>query len=269
MVISDSFDSAQSGSYSLSVLRLNRPCNASSLSCGGVVAGSISRSLAAGVYTWDAADSESFSVRMLGGAGGVQPSLEVYDPKGASVGSAFTGASSGVDVVKPSAGTYTVVALDNSKTAAAGSYAMELLRTKNACAAPIAQGKTVNGVVSATAPFAAYSFTASSGDTLALRSASSTSGFSAQMEIYDPDGQKLDASVFGVTRKLSATGSYTVILGAAAARTAGGYALAWQLLISPPGRRLWCAAGRPAVRSPARISSATIRRRQMRAIRFG
>src|SRR5205807_5214072 len=144
----------------------------------------------------NAAAGESFSVRMLGGSGGVLPSIEVYDPQGAPTGTPFNNSSSGVDVVRPAAGVYTVLALDNNKTPSAGSYSMELLRTRNACAASLPQGQTASGVISATAPFAAYTFSAGSGDSLALRSASSTAGFSAQMELYDPDGQRLDSGVF-------------------------------------------------------------------------
>ncbi len=235
LLVTDAYDNAQSGSYSLGVTRLNRPCDASVLTCGGVVAGAIGRPLAAGVYTWNAAAAESFSVRMLGGAGGVLPSLEVYDTRGVPAGAAFTGAYSGVDVAKPAAGSYTVIALDNSRTPSAGSYSMELLRTKNACAAPLPQSQTASGVISATAPFAAYTISAAAGDTLALRSASSTNGFSAQMELYDPDGQRLDSGVFGLTRGIAAAGVYTVVLGGAAPRTAGGYAFTWQLMNRPAG----------------------------------
>jgi YD repeat-containing protein len=235
MILSDNFDSAQSGSYALSVMRLNRPCEASPLTCGGVVAGTIARSLAAGVYTYAAAAGESFSVRMLGGAGGVQPSIEVYDDQGAPTGSPFSGASSGMDVVKPKGGTYTVVAVDNNKTPLTGSFTMELLRTKNACAVALPQGQTTSGVISASTPYMGYTLSAAAGDTLSLRSASSTAGFNAQIEVYDPDGQRLDAGVFGLTRKLTSAGTYTVLLGAAAARTAGGYTVAWQLLNKPAG----------------------------------
>ena len=66
---------------------------------------------------------------------------------------------------------------------------------------PAAQGATVNGVVSATAPFLAYRIAAASGDVLSLRSSSSTAGFASQMELYDPDGVRLDSGVFSLSRK--------------------------------------------------------------------
>ena len=100
---------------------------------------------------------------------------------------------------------------------------------------PAAQGATVNGVVSATAPFLTYRIAASSGDMLSLRSTSSTPGFASQMELYDPTGVRLDSGVFSLSRKAAASGNYTVVLGAASPRTAGGYSFAWQLLNQPAG----------------------------------
>src|SRR5205085_2570016 len=92
------------------------------------------------------------------------------------------------------------------------------------------RGQTVNGVVSSAAPFVSYSLPVETGDALSVRSASNTPGFTPSMELYDPEGVRLDASVFSLARKVTAAGTYTLVLGAAAARTGGGYALSWQLL---------------------------------------
>ena len=236
ILVSDSFDNAQNGTYSLSLLRVNRPCNGGTLSCGVPVAGSFARSLEAAAYTYNAAPGESFSVRMMdsAGGGGLQPSLEVYDPSGNLTGQSFSGASAGLDVVKPAGGTYTVVALDASKNPAAGQFALALVRTRNACSLPSPRGQTVNGVVSGAVPFVSYSLPVEAGDALSVRSASSTPGFSAQMELYDPEGVRLDSGgVFGLSRKVTTPGTYTLVLGAAAARTGGAYAFSWQLLNRP------------------------------------
>ena len=169
IVIADSFDNSQTGAYSLSVLRLNRPCNAGTLSCGAPAAGNLPRSLSSSVYTYSAAAGESFSVRMLLTSGTPQPDIQVYDSLGNKMGQPLTGNFAGVDVLNPAAGNYTVLAIDDSKTPSPSSFTLDLLRTVNACAVSAAPGATVNGVVSATAPFLAYSIAASSGDMLSLR----------------------------------------------------------------------------------------------------
>jgi YD repeat-containing protein len=252
LVVADGYDGAQSGSYSLSLLRLNRPCGAGTLSCGAPSAGSLPRALASSVYDYTAAAGESFSVRILPGGGAPQPAIEVYDSVGHPVGQPLSGNFAGVDVTRPAAGVYTVVATDSSKTPSASSFTLDLLRTVNACGVPAAQGVTVNGVVSATAPFLAYRIAASGGDVLGLRSSSSTAGFASQMELYDPDGARLDSGVFSLSRKAAASGTYTVILGAAAPLTAGGYSFAWQLLNRPAGASpLACGATTAGALSPS------------------
>lgn len=252
LVLTDSFDSAQSGAYSLSLLRLNRPCDAGTLSCGVPSAGSLSRALASSVYTYTAGAGESFSVRMLPGSGAPQPAIEVYDSRGNLVGQPLPGNFAGVDVTKPAAGVYTVIATDSSKTPAASTFTLDLLRTTNACSVPADRGATVNGVVSATVPFLAYRIAAASGDVLSLRSSSSTAGFASQMELYDPDGVRLDSGVFSLSRKAAAAGNYTVILGAAVPLTAGGYSFAWQLLNLPAGASpLACGAATAGALSPS------------------
>jgi YD repeat-containing protein len=252
VVVTDSYDNSQSGAYSLSLLRLNRPCGGATLGCGAVSSLSLPRALSSGVYTYTAAAGESFSVRVLPGAGTPQLALAVYDPLGNQVGQPLSGNFTGVDVTQPAAGAYTLVATDASKTPAASSSTLDLLRTVNACSVPAAQGTTVNGVVSATAPFLAYTIAASSGDALSLRSSSSTAGFASQMEIYDPTGVRLDSGVFSLSRKAAASGNYTVILGAAAPFTAGGYSFAWQLLNKPAGASpLACGASTPGTLSPS------------------
>lgn len=235
LVVTDSYDNNQSGAYTFSTVRLNRPCNATPLTCGAPVPGAFTRSLATGLYTYDATSGDSFSVRMLPGDGTPLTAIEVYDALGNPAGQSLTGSFAGVDVVQPAAGTYSVIAMDTSKAPAPTTFAMDLLRTTRACGLTAPQSSTVRGVLSAAEPFLAYSIPASSGDLLAIRSASSTPGFAAQMEIYDPTGSRLDTAVFGLSRKIAASGTYTVILGAASARTAGGYSFAWQLLNKPAG----------------------------------
>ena len=79
LVVTDSYDNTQSGAYTFSLLRLDQPANAVSLSCGAPAPGGFPRSLSAGVYTYTASAGDSFTLRMLPGTGSPQPSLEIYD----------------------------------------------------------------------------------------------------------------------------------------------------------------------------------------------
>ena len=235
LVVTDSYDNTQSGAYTFSLLRLNQPANAVALGCGAPAPGAFPRSLSAGIYSYTAAAGDSFTLRMLPGTGSPQPSIEIYDAQGNAIGQAISGSFPAVDVLKPAAGVYTILTLDTSTTPLPSTFTLDLMRTTNACSVPSAAGKTIPGVVSAAAPLLAYSIPATAGDLLALRSASTTPGFAAQMELYGPDGGRLDSAVFGISRTVATTGTYTVLVGAAVARTAGGYSFAWQLMNKPVG----------------------------------
>ncbi len=249
VVVSDGFDNSQNGSYTISLLRLNSPCGtAGTLSCGVPATGTFSHPLEAGVYSYSVEAGQSFTVRMIDAAGGLQESLEVYDARGGLVGQNTSNPFAGVDVTKAAGGVYTVLALDASQRQTGGPFGIELLATTNACAAPSSQGATVSGVVSTSRPFVAYSIPATAGDALLVRSASFTSGFSAQMDLYDPGGTRVESATFGISRKAAASGTYTVIVGGSAPRTAGAYALSWQLLNSPAGAApLACGASTPGL----------------------
>jgi YD repeat-containing protein len=248
LLVWDGGDGAQSGPYTLAATRLNRPCNATALGCGAAAGGSIDGPLRQGVYSWSAEDKESFTVRLLDTAGALQPAVEVYDAAGKPWGQPLAGSALGVDVPGPAAGGYSI--LVRAAGAGRGPFGIEVLRTRNACGVTPAQGQTAQGVVSPGAPFLSYSISAAAGDNLLVRSVSQTSGFSAVMDLYGPDGTRLDSGTFGLSRRAAASGAYTLILGAADPRTAGGYAFTWQRLNSPSGAQpLGCGSSVPGLLS--------------------
>ena len=64
--------------------------------------------------------------------------------------------------------------------------------------------------------------------------ASFTAGFSANVDLYDPNGRRLASGTSSLAPPLlTATGRYTAVVGASAARGAGSYAFSWQRLNDP------------------------------------
>ena len=229
----DGLDGTRTGAYSVSLARLNRPCNAAPLGCASLAAGSIGGPLQFTSYAYTAAAGESFTVRMLDPNGSLQEAVEVYDPEGNPAGTSVPGNVQAVDVLHPAAGAYTIVAMDAGKTAGQGPFALQLYRTRNACAPPAAQGAPLRGVVTGSAPFTAYSLAAAAGDALLVRSASLTENFNAGMDLYDAEGARVASGTFALTAAVKTAGSYTLIVGASAPRTAGAYALSWQAMNRP------------------------------------
>ena len=229
----DGLDGTRTGAYSVSLARLNRPCNAAPLGCASLATGSIGGPLQFTSYAYTAAAGESFTVRMLDPNGSLQEAVEVYDPEGNPAGTSVPGNVQAVDVVRPSAGAYTIVAMDAGKTAGQGPFAIQLYRTRNACAPLAAQGAPLRGVVTGSAPFTAYSLPAAAGDALLVRSASLTETFNAGMDLYDAEGARVASGTFSLTAAVKTAGNYTLIVGASAPRTAGAYALSWQAMNRP------------------------------------
>jgi YD repeat-containing protein len=232
VVVSDAYDSSQSGAYSLASYRLNRPCDATGIECGKPIGASISGPLRISSFSYNAAQGESFAVRLLD-SNGLQPDIEVYDPAGQKVGTDASGSTRGVDVVRPPAGSYTIVALDSSLTPGQGSFSLELLRTRNACGISPGKGQSVNGAVTGNSPYVSYSMPVAVGDVFSVRSASYTSGFNALMEVYDHDGARVDQGTYSITRRVASAGTYTVLVSGSTARSTGAYALSWQMLNDP------------------------------------
>ncbi len=229
----DGLDGTRTGSYSVSLARLNRPCNAAPLGCASLVTGAIGGPLQFTSYAYTAAAGESFTVRMLDPNGSLQEALEVYDPEGNPAGTSVPGNVQAVDVARPAAGAYTILAMDAGKTAGQGPFSIQLFRTRNACAPPAAPGAALRGVVTGSAPFTAYSLPAAAGDAMLVRSASLTENFTPGMDLYDAEGARVASGTFSLSAAVKTAGDYTLILGASAPRTAGAYALSWQAMNRP------------------------------------
>jgi YD repeat-containing protein len=241
LIAFDDSDGKQSGSFTIWSARLNRPCDGSvGLGCGFLAPGSISQALQTGMYSYPTAAGDSFTVRLVDTAGSLQTGLQVYDPRGNPV-PVVPGATKAVDVTNSPGGAYTVLVTDQSRTPQQGTFQLEAFNTRGGCGTNPAQGQSVSGLISGAAPFSAYVFPASAGDMLLLRSAAFTPGFTANVDLYDPNGRRMGSGTTAVgPSRLTAGGSYTAIVGASAARGAGSYAFAWQLLNNPVATALQC-----------------------------
>jgi YD repeat-containing protein len=241
LIAFDDSDGQQSGAFTVWIARLNRPCDGSvGLGCGSLAPGAITQPLQTGMYSYPTAVADAFTVRLIDTGGTLQTALQVYDPRGNPVPAA-PGGTKAVDVSNSPGGAYTVLVTDQSRTAQQGTFALEAFNTRGGCGSNPAPGQSVNGLVSGPVPFNSYVFSASAGDALLLRSAAFTSGFSANIDLYDPSGRRLGSGSSSVAPPvLTASGPYTAIVGASTARTAGSYAFSWQLLNNPAAPPLQC-----------------------------
>jgi len=241
LIAFDDSDGMQTGSFTVSITRLNRPCDGSvTLGCGFLAPGSINQALQTGMYQYPTSSGDAFTVRLIDTGGSLQTALQVFDPRGNTVAVA-PGATKAVDVTNSPGGAYTVLVADQSRTPQQGTFALEAFSTRGACGANPAQGQSVSGLISGPVPFNSYVLSASAGDSLLVRLASFTSGFSANVDLYDPNGRRLQSGTSSVAPPaLTATGAYTAIVGASVARAGGSYAFSWQVLNNPVAAPLAC-----------------------------
>src|SRR5206468_1092691 len=156
-------------------------------------------------------------------------------PAGQSLGGNFTG----VDVVQPAGGAYTILTMDNARHPVGGPYGLALLRTVNACGGSASQGQTLTAVVGAATPFLSYSIPAAAApllcggavggsltsanpfrfystaaaqdDVLRLLLTRGSDNFSPRVDLYDPTGAFI-ASTLDLTQKAKLDGNYLVLV---------------------------------------------------------
>src|SRR5207253_2066722 len=133
-------------------------------------------------------------------SGNFEPQIRLYDPAGAQVGSSVGDLAAEIAVTAPSSGTYTVVVSDGNLAHSGdslgntGTYRLHLARSPGAFVVSggdeggdLINGATQDGSIHS-GDLDMWSFTASAGDTIALRVALAiySGNFEPQIRLYDP-----------------------------------------------------------------------------------
>jgi YD repeat-containing protein len=240
LLASDASSGTQGGSFAVWVSRLNRPCDgAVGLACGFMAQGAINQPLQSGLYTYNTAAGDAFSMRLVDTGGSLQSVLQVYDPRGQVVNPA-AGTTRTVDVTNSPGGRYTILVTDSSRTPQQGTFAVQAFGTRGNCGSAVPVGQSVSGLVSGAAPFTSYVFRANQGEPLLVRAAAFTQGFSANVDLYDPTGRRMGSTTFRLAAQAPATGIYTALVGGSSPRSAGNYMVSVQTLDAPVATPLGC-----------------------------
>jgi Bacterial TSP3 repeat len=207
LVVSYNTGSSRVGSYWLAVERLVNPCVPAALGCGVLQTNSLGLG-GLEVLTFAIATNEAVTLRLSSLTAGFTPGLELYDPTGRVVTAAGALTYSGT---LSNAGNYTLVVRYASGTTREGVCTVYRQSLKIPCGAlPLVCGELTDDWLEA-GGLAAYFFSGATGDVVTLRFAS-TSFPTPTMEVFDPDGTSLTASSFAVSRTLTKTGNYLVLV---------------------------------------------------------
>ena len=241
----------QTGSYGVSMVRLSGyPLSAGDpdlgpIANGQVLAGTIALPGDLDAATFTASAGDTVQIRMAT-TNNLNPSVELRGPAGqflgAAVGSMWPNAE--ITVTVTNGGTFTIICKDmNNQT---GSYGVSMVRLSgyplsagDPDLGPIANGQVLAGTIALPGDLDAATFTASAGDTVQIRMAT-TNNLNPSVELRGPAGQFLGAAVGSmwpnaeITVTVTNGGTFTIICKDMNNQT-GGYTVAMvRLPGSPP-----------------------------------
>ena len=161
IVVSD-YGNDATGNYNLTWQRLNNPCNATSITCGQTISGSLSAAGEQYFYTFTATSGDKVTIRLIKTSGSMTPYLELYDSTGARVAYAYdsSGNYAKIDATLSAGGPCTLVVYDYGNDAT-GNYNLTWQRLNNPCnAIPITCGQALSSSLSTAGEQDFYTFTA-------------------------------------------------------------------------------------------------------------
>jgi hypothetical protein len=227
------------GAFGFSVQRMNNPGNTTPVAFGVPRALSLTKAGEMVTYAWTS-DAGDAVLLWLGEVASDDYYLkaELYDPVGiliAETPSYTIPVRLRANLEK--AGRYSLVIyqLDSST----GEYRLNLQRLNNpGNAAVLAFGETRFASMATAGEYTTYAWTASAGDSLALRAvAGPASPVNLQVEVYDPDGLLIGQSYRSksaiMTLLLPKTGRYTALVSDPSGSAIGPYAVAIQRVPRP------------------------------------
>jgi len=231
----------ETGNYNLTWQKLSNPCNATAITCGQAISGSLSAAGQQNFYTFTATAGDKVTIRLVKTSGAFQPQLELYDATGAEIGSGYNYSGNDVVIDKSlsTGGAYTLVVSDYGNDAI-GNYNLTWQKLSNPCnATAITCGQAISGSLSAAGQQNFYTFTATAGDKVTIRLIKTLGALQPQLELYDGTGAKIGSgySYSGndvvIDKSLSAAGAYTLVVSDYGNDATGNYNLTWQRLNNP------------------------------------
>jgi YD repeat-containing protein len=204
------------------------------IDCGQTLSASISAAGERNSYTFTASANDGIIILTRKTSGTLAPYLELYGPSGTLVASA----ANQIDRILTAPGTYRIDVRDQNNTNT-GDYLLYWQRMNNPSGAtPINCGEAVTGSIGTSVdppPWKVYTFTASAGDAVTIRSLkTSGTSFVSYMELYGPNGTYIDGFYnYPLNRVLTATGTHSILIRDYYKANAGDFFLTYQVMSNP------------------------------------
>lgn len=209
---------------------------------GETVSGAISISGEEDVFTFSASAGDVVLSKMTVTTGDLSPRIRINDSEGDTICSnqSYYWPAEIAHCVLPDSDTYTLRASD-CNDGDTGNYQLYLQRLNNpGNVTSMTYGDTLPGSISGAAELDTYTFNVSSGDLLVVQMTETSSDFSPDVRVYDPNGDLLcqadssySTSIIGCA--LPVDGSYTMLAGDSWGQGTGAYNVHIQKLNEPAG----------------------------------
>jgi hypothetical protein len=223
------------GSYALSVQRLNSPVGCTPLAYGGApVAGATAAAADVDCFSFAGAAGERAQVTIGRVSGGLTPFTTIVRPDGTPV---CSGTASPQICFLDTAGPHAVIFRD-ANGVATGQYALSLQRLNPpvGCTPLALGGSPVSASIAASAELHCYTVPGAAGDRVQVTSGEVSGALEVIATIARPDGTTLCASVnTPMLCVLDAAGPHTILVRDSAGVATGQYGLSAQRLNAPLG----------------------------------
>jgi hypothetical protein len=240
LVLSD-YAGVATGSYGISLQRLNDPSNVTPLSFGDTLPKTITAAGEIDTYTFAASASDTVVVRMGSAATTLDPHIRVYGPDGVKLCevASYNRAITSYGCLLPNDGSYSILVNDYSG-ADTGTYGISLQRVNPPSQAqPLVFGQRRSADLVLPGELDTYTFSAESADTVLVRMGSEASAIYPQMWIFGPNGALVcNANGYPSAVEipgciLPSDGSYTILANTYNSAATGSYGLTLQRLNNP------------------------------------
>jgi hypothetical protein len=184
------YNGADTGSYGLSLQRVNSPDQAQQLVFGQLKTADLTVSGELATYTFAAKSGDIVLLRMGGAASGIYPQIWIFAPDGTAICNAngYPAATELPGCILPSSGNYTVLINDYNHSTT-GSYGLTIQRLNQpGGATPLLINQNVSAAITAPGAVATYTFVGKANNPVRVRMSSSSGGVYPSIRLYGPDG---------------------------------------------------------------------------------
>jgi len=232
-ILAGDYEGDNTGDYEIYIQRINSPINSTSMAFDETKTANINSTFEIDAYTFSASSGDSVLIRMSSSWYN-GPEIRLIAPNGTLISQEFGWSYSEIAQVLTDTGEHTILVGDYEGDDT-GDYKIYIQRINNPInSIPIAFGENKSSYINSSIELDAFTFSASSGDSVLIRSSSFY--IDPEIRLIAPNGtlisQEFGWSYSEIAQILTDTGEYTILVGDYEGDDAGNYEIYVQRIIN-------------------------------------